>query len=121
VADRTVPVRREIVPVPTLMPLRDPAASMIAARVPTMVISLLFTRTDSRYVPAGTRIVSPGCAASTAAWIVVLTTIVLPATAEAGNATAANPSTASTRVALVAATLVCMDTSLGGPANPHAG
>jgi hypothetical protein len=38
---------REILPVPTLMPIRNPAASMIAAGLPTMVRSLLSTRTLS--------------------------------------------------------------------------
>ena len=44
-----------------------------------MVMPGSVTLTVSAYVPAGTRIVSPGSAASTAAWMVVVTTIVSPA------------------------------------------
>ena len=44
-----------------------------------MVMPGSVTLTVSAYVPAGTRIVSPGSATSTAAWMVVVTTIVSPA------------------------------------------
>ena len=44
-----------------------------------MVMPGSVTLTVSAYVPAGTRTVSPGSAASTAAWIVVVTTMVSPA------------------------------------------
>ena len=64
-------------PIPTL----KPSASSTASRVPLIVSPLLVTVTVSRYVPAGTTIVSPGDAASTAAWIVVVTTT----TPEAAN------------------------------------
>src|SRR6266508_798994 len=57
-------------PVPTWMPYRWPAASMTAARLPRMVTTL----------------VSPGLAASTAAWMEPDTTITWPVAACAGEA-----------------------------------
>src|SRR5262249_37330232 len=56
-------------PVPTGSPFAQPVASITGSRAPTIVRLLLGTTGHSAQTPGGTRIVSPGLAASSVAWI----------------------------------------------------
>src|SRR6185312_4311455 len=67
---------------PTWMPFAAWLASMIAVLGPVMVMLSFKTVTDPRYVPGGTKMTSPGLAASTAAWILPPTRMTLALAAD---------------------------------------